>query len=295
MMKNGTRTMTRALLLAFLFFPAARTAQGQGGRIVKLSENLFRIASDSIVFANMLVFSGRDGVLLVDTGERYPNGPLAAILKKLKPSGVKAIINTHLHDDHIGGNEALGKNATVINFFNLEQWASKGVLLPGRGELKGRTGRSFAGYYRLAFSGEEIFIVPAAGGHSEADVIVYLKGSGIVHLGDLLFADSFPLLFGDADRYQEILEKAIDTFPAHARFVAGHGRDYTMAELKEYRKVLAETRRIVERELKGGKSIESIIQANPLKQWESYGNAFPLVTSADWIAAVGQAVRKKKR
>lgn len=294
-MKNGAGTITLALIFPWLLLVAAHTAPGQGGRVFKLAENLIRIASDSIVSVNMLVFTGRDGVLLVDSGERYPGGPLAAILKKHSPPGIKAIINTHLHDDHVGGNEALGKKATVIHFFNLEQWAGKGVLLPGRGELKGRTGRSFSGYYRLAFNGEDIFIVPAAGGHSEADVIVYFKGSGIVHLGDLLFADSFPLLFGDVDRYQEILEKAIDTFPAHARFVAGHGRDYTMAELKEYRKVLAETRRIVERELQGGKSIEAIIQANPLKRWESYGNAFPLVTSADWIAAVGQAVRKRKR
>jgi len=168
------------------------------------------------------------------------------------------------------------------------------VLSPGKGELKGRTRKTFAGYYRLAFNGEDIFIIPAAGGHSEADVIVYFKGSGIVSLGDLLFSGSFPLLFGDVNRYQEILEKAIDVFPANAKFVAGHGKDYSMTELKNYYKVIVDTRRIVEKEFKAGKSVQAVMDANTLKKWESYGNAFPLVTTIDWIAAIHQAYLQKK-
>jgi len=286
------------VLLPVLFtFPATQSAQGQNnkGTVVTLSANMFRIASASIVSVNLLAFTGRDGILLVDTGEEYPNWQLESILKKHKPAGVKYIINTHLHDDHTGGNDALGKKAAVMNFANLAQWARKGVLSPGKGELKGRTGKSFAGYYRLAFNGEDIFIIPAAGAHSEADVIVYFKGSGVVHLGDLLISDSFPLLFGDVNRYQEILEKVIDIFPPQVKFVAGHGRDYTMAELKNYYKMITDTRRIVEKEFKAGKSIQAVMDANVLKKWESYGNAFPVVRTIDWIAAIHQAYLQKKQ
>jgi cyclase len=296
-MKGTTGMIVRALLPVCLLFPAARPAPGAGGKetVVKLSEGIFRIASNSMVFVNLLVFTGRDGILLVDTGEGSPNGPLDAILKKHKPAGVKFIINTHLHDDHTGGNEALGKKAAVIDLSNLAQWAGKGVISPGKGELKGRTGKTFSGYYRLAFNGEDLFIIPAAGGHSEADLIVYFKGSGIVHMGDLLFSDSFPLLFGDLNRYLEILEKAIDTFPPHAKVVAGHGRDYTMAELKSYHEMLVVTRRMVEKELKAGKSVQAVAGANVLSKWASFGSTFPLVTTIDWIAAVHQAVLQKKK
>jgi cyclase len=293
-----TRGMISWILLpAFLLFHATQSAQGQGnkGTVVKLSENMFRIASASFIFVNLLVFTGRDGILLVDTGEEYPNEQLESIVKKHKPAGIQYIINTHLHDDHTGGNDALGKKAAVMNFANLAQWARKGVLSPGKDELKGKTGKTFAGYYRLAFNGKDIFIIPVAGAHSEADVIVYFKGSGIVHLGDLLFSDSFPLLFGDLNRYQEILEKALDVFPANVKFVAGHGKDYSMAQLKNYYQVIVDTRRIVENEFKAGKSIQAVMGANALKKWESYGNAFPLVTTIDWIAAIHQAYLQKKQ
>jgi len=188
----------------------------------------------------------------------------------------------------------MGVKAVVTNLSNLAQWARKGVLSPGKGELKGRTGKIFAGYYRFAFNGEDIFIIPAAGAHSEADVIVYFKDSGIVHLGDLLLSGSFPLLFGDLNKYPEILEKAIDIFPAQVKFVAGHGKDYTMAELKNYHKMIVDTRRIVEKEFKAGKSVQAVMDANAIKKWESYGNTFPLVTTIDWIAAIHQAYLQKK-
>ena len=293
-MKRTTGITTRILPFVFLFFPALQTAQGGKASAIKLSEHMYRLASDSFVFVNLLVFTGRDGILLVDSGEGSSSRQLEAIVKKNKPAGTKYIINTHLHTDHTGGNNALGKKAWIIDFNNLTELARRGTLFPGKGELKGRTRKTFAGYYRLAFNGEDIFIIPAAGGHSEADVIVYFKGSGIVSLGDLLFSGSFPLLFGDVNRYQEILEKAIDVFPANAKFVAGHGKDYSMTELKNYYKVIVDTRRIVEKEFKAGKSVQAVMDANTLKKWESYGNAFPLVTTIDWIAAIHQAYLRKK-
>ena len=294
-MKRKMGTIVLSWTLAFFLFPAPHPAQGYKMHEIRLSEDMFRIASSSMVFVNVLLFRGRDGILLVDSGDGVPGGQLEAKVKRHGPGMVKFIINTHLHDDHVGGNEALGKNAKIINFTNLARWSRQGVLLPGKGELKGKTNKGFTSYFRLPFSGENIFIIPAGSGHSEADVIVYLKGSGIVHLGDLLLAGSFPLLFGELDRYQEILEKVLDAFPAGVKFVAGHGRDYSLAELKDYFKVIVETRRIVEREFKAGKSVQAVMASNVLKKWESYGNSFPLVTTGDWIAAIHQAFLRNSK
>jgi glyoxylase-like metal-dependent hydrolase (beta-lactamase superfamily II) len=279
--------------LALFFIPSAQTAQGYPMREVRLSASMFRIASGSMAAANVLLFNGRDGILLVDSGEGLPGGQLEAAVKRHGPGTVKFIINTHLHDDHVGGNQALGKNATIIDFTSLARWSRQGVLLPGKGELKGKSGKEFPSYFRLPFNGEDIFIIPATGGHSEADVIVYFRGAAAVHLGDLLFSDSFPLLFGDLDRYQEILEKVLAVFPSGVKFVAGHGRDYSMAELKQYCQVIVDTRGIVEAGFQAGKSLQAVMASSILKKWDSYGNAFPLVTTGDWIAAVHQAFIRK--
>lgn len=287
-MKKAMVMLALLLVFIFLVFPLTQWAQGKSNEdtVIKVSKNIYRIVSNSIIYVNLVLFTGQDGILLIDTGEKENIGQLDSIVKKHEPASVKYIINTHLHEDHTGGNEALGKKAVIINFTNLAKWAEQGVISPGKGGLKGRTGKTFDSYYCLKFNGEDIYIIPAASAHSEEDVIVYFKGSGIVHMGDLLFSDAFPLIFGNLDKYQEILEKAIDIFPTNAKFIAGHGKDYTLAELKNYYKMVTDTRRIIEKEFDAGKSIEAVKSANLLKKWESYGNTFPLMTTNGWIDAI---------
>src|SRR5579872_2576006 len=58
---------------------------------------------------NVTVQVGSDGVLLVDTMFAPLAPRIAAEIKKLSPLPIRYIIDTHLHPDHVGGNEALAK------------------------------------------------------------------------------------------------------------------------------------------------------------------------------------------
>jgi len=291
-----TRVMLFSLLaFVFLVSPLTQWAQGESeGTVIKLSKNIYRIMFYFSVPVNLVLFTGQDGILLVDTGEKDTSESLKSIVKKHGPGGIKYIINTHLHEDHTGGNEALGKKAIIMNSADLARWVKQGVISPGKGGLKGRTGKTFNSYYCLKFNGEDIYIIPAAGGHSGEDMIVYFKDSGIVQMGDLLFSGSFPLIIGDLDKYQEILEKVVDIYPTNAKFIAGHGKNYTMADMNNYYKMIIDTRKIIEKELKAGKSLQAVKDAKLLKKWESYGNTFPLMTTNDWIDVIYQAYLQKK-
>ena len=295
-MKKTSAMLVWALILVFCVFPLTNLSQSEGeeGKVFKLSKNLFRVTFATPVFVNLVLFTGPEGILLVDTGEKHTGGQLESVVKKHQPARVKYIINTHLHEDHTGGNEVLGKNAVIINFDNLSKWHEQGIIFPGQGGLTGKTGTSFATYYSLFFNNEEIIIIPAAGGHSGEDVIVFFKDSGIVHLGDLLFSDSFPLILGSLNKYQKILKKAIDIFPTNTTFIAGHGKDYSMADMKNYYKMVIDTREMVEKELKAGKNIQAIKDANILKKWGSFGNTFPMMNTDDWIDTIYQAYLRKK-
>src|SRR5438034_10536700 len=58
---------------------------------------------------NVTVQVGADGVLLVDT-QFAPMAPkILAAVRKLSDKPIRYIINTHVHTDHSGGNEALAK------------------------------------------------------------------------------------------------------------------------------------------------------------------------------------------
>src|SRR5215831_5884906 len=57
---------------------------------------------------------GPDGIFLVDTQFAPLTDKIVAAVKKISPSPIKFIVNTHVHPDHTGGNENFGKLGAVI-------------------------------------------------------------------------------------------------------------------------------------------------------------------------------------
>jgi glyoxylase-like metal-dependent hydrolase (beta-lactamase superfamily II) len=225
-------------------------------------------------------------MLLIDTGERQVAERMKSAVYELNESGPKYVINTHLHLDHIGGNSIVGEGATIIDYTNLEQRVSEGLLSPGKGPLRGRTGRAFDTYYSMRFNGEEIRLIPAAGAHSNSDILIHFTDSGIVHMGALLVSDSFPGIGGQLKRYLEILDTTIDVFPTDTTFLAGHGREQNLDQLRKYRKTLQEAIDAVVSHIKAGKSVEQMQQENVLEEWEWLGQWLSFLDTNYWIRAV---------
>src|SRR5437867_10130517 len=58
---------------------------------------------------NVAVQIGDAGVLVVDTGIAQMGDKVAAAIRKLSDKPIQYIINTHVHPDHTGGNDAIRK------------------------------------------------------------------------------------------------------------------------------------------------------------------------------------------
>ena len=63
---------------------------------------------------NITVQTGSDGVLLVDSGLAANSDKVLAAVRSLSDKPVHYIIDTHVHADHVGGNEAIAKSGTTI-------------------------------------------------------------------------------------------------------------------------------------------------------------------------------------
>ena len=63
---------------------------------------------------NITVQAGDDGVLLVDAGLAGTSDKVYAAMRTLSDKPIRYIIDTHVHADHIGGNEALAKLGNTI-------------------------------------------------------------------------------------------------------------------------------------------------------------------------------------
>ena len=135
------------LLLSFLFLIALSgethdvekaDTQDNTASVIKLTKNISRITLQFGLRPNTAALTGADGILLVDTGHKDVADQLLSVVNELESGSIKYIINTHLHGDHAGGNDIVGKDADIINLNNLSQYVSKGVISQGTEELKGK-------------------------------------------------------------------------------------------------------------------------------------------------------------
>jgi len=268
-------------------------------QVEKLSETLTRFTlstPDSEYIVNIAASIGRDGILLVDTGWARTAEEVNGKLRELSNDMVKMIIFTHSHGDHIGGRGVLGKNATLIahkdakdeiegRYFALDP-------LPGQ-ELPLIT---IENELSVRFNGEDIQVIPAPG-HTSSDLVVHFVDSGIACIGDLLFSDTFPAMFsgygGNADHYLETLGWLIEYFPAEIKFIVGHGRDYSLDDLKEYYRMATSAIGAIKQGMADGKSPEDMIEENILQEWENWSS--PEIPSADWIRMVHESLSDQEK
>ncbi len=240
---------------------------------------------------------GQDGILLVDTGWIMTAEELNKKVRELGDGNVKLIIITHPDGDHIGGRALLGENATLIAHKNATEELSGRYYalepLPGQ-ELPVIT---LEDDLSLRFNGEEIKIIPAPG-HTHSDVVVWFVDSGVVCLGDLLFSDAYPGLHtargGDVKQYVKSMEKLLGRFPDDVKLIVGHGRDYTMDELREYYRMVVATTELIKQRVAEGKNAQEMVEEDLLKDWAKWNT--PIIPSEVWIERVyesltGQAKR----
>ena len=263
-------------------------------QVEKLSNTLTKFSlssTDNGFTVNLIASIGRDGILLVDTGWAHTAEELNEKIKELSDGIIKLIILTHQHGDHIGGRGVLGKAATLIAHKSVkDELAGKYFALD---PLPGQELPLIAleGELSLRFNGENIRIIPAPG-HTGSDMIVHFIDSGVVHMGDLLFSESFPVLFpaqgGDADQFLETIKGLTEELPADIKLVAGHGRDCSLDDLKAYHQMAVGTIGLIKQGIADGKTAEEMVEEDILQDWGKWNSAN--ISSEDWITQVYESL-----
>lgn len=63
---------------------------------------------------NIGLFVGEDGVFLIDDQYAPLTERIVAAIRTVSDEPIRFLINTHMHPDHVGGNENFGKMGTLI-------------------------------------------------------------------------------------------------------------------------------------------------------------------------------------
>ncbi len=266
-------------------------------QVEKLSETLYKFTLSQNEFSvNLIVSLGPDGILLVDTGWTVTAEELKEKIRELSDGLIRLIIFTHQHGDHIGGRNLLGENATLISHKNTrDELAGKYY---GLDPLPGQELPLIAldDELSLRFNEEDIRIIPAPG-HTHSDMVVHFIDSGVLCMGDLLFSDNYPGLFpgwgGTVEGYLETIGKLIERFPADVKLIAGHGRDYSLDDLKEHYCMAVGTSDLIKQGMADGKSPQDMVEEELLKDWENWSS--PQLTTETWITQAYESLSGQPR
>ena len=249
---------------------------------------------------------GVDGAAIIDDQFADMAPKIRAAVAMLSEQPVKFVINTHLHGDHTGGNDAFGKaGAVIIAQENVRKRIgtpqvnpSTNVSIPARAR-EALPVVTFADSATLHFNDEDLEFTHLPNAHTETDIVVRFRNANIVHMGDL-FVGGFPFIDGNTGGTLDGLIHAQETVLAmvddNTKLIRGHGPLGTKAELRAYHDMLVVVRDRVAKLVKAGKSQDAVLEARPTREFEEkYGGAS--FNAAEWIgrAYVDQKIALEKR
>lgn len=227
--------------------------------------------------ANSSILVGPDGALVVDSKLDIASADAElAVLEGLHDGEVRYLINTHVHPDHTGGNEAYGKRGATI----IARDETRAILAAG--QRGGPPAPADAlpditfpgGQLTLVINGETVVIreVPAA--HTTDNSIVQFVNANVFHMGDVFQATRYPLAAGGT--YQGFIDTA-DAVLALAndqsKFIPGNGAVEDIAALRAFRDMLSDVRTKVAALAAEGKTVEEVVAAKPTAAYDAtYGD-----------------------
>jgi len=249
---------------------------------------------------NIGVFVGPEGVLLVDSLFAPLSDKLVAAVQEVTDEEIRFLINTHIHGDHVGGNENLAEMGVLIFAHDNTRlrFLQERSRIPRAGGRSGtqqpaaaRPVVTFNDTMSFHLNGEEVraFLAPPA--HTDGDTFVYFADSDVLHLGDVYRTTSYPII----DRYNggtlrgtiAALDKAIDIAGPATKVIPGHGLEVVgREELLEFRAMILDISDQVLGMIREGKKLAEVMAAKPTAAYDAKWTDDPGWGAEDFVPIV---------
>jgi cyclase len=297
---------TLTLLALLLSLPRATPAQQPPdpsqykSRVIQLAPNFYviELTNPKDDTFHIGVLPGPDGTLIVDHPMPQLADMVRSSLQEITKDPVRALINTHWHYDHVGGNELYGSQALIIAHENVRKrlsvkqtpfWKPEGIGPYAPNAWPRITYRDSLTVY---WNGERIDLMHFANAHTDGDSMVFFRNSNVAQVGDVFDGKGHLTAGVDMLGLVQVLDGIIRETNDQTKIVTGHGDISNRAAALEYKQVLADSIEKVRAEIARGDTAGTIAAEGLPEKWKDYPTADEQAGVSDWLREIYRTLTK---
>jgi glyoxylase-like metal-dependent hydrolase (beta-lactamase superfamily II) len=203
---------------------------------------------------------------------------LMAAIKKLSTKEIRLLVNTHVHGDHTGGNENVGKmGIAIVAHDNVRVRLVKGVNGAAPAPAVALPMITYGDKLALHLDGEDIEIGKFPPAHTDGDTYIRLPKADVIHVGDVFRTVGYPVV--DANNGGSVkgtlgaLDKIISMAGPSTKILPGHGVVSSKADVAAFRDMVASLQTKIGAMIKQGMTLEQVAAAKPTADLDAkYGS-----------------------
>jgi glyoxylase-like metal-dependent hydrolase (beta-lactamase superfamily II) len=248
---------------------------------VRLADGLVMLSGPG---GNVVVLSGADGRLVVDTFVQTVWDKLKGMVDGLGRGPIGPVIDTHWHFDHVDNNANFrAAGAAVWAHANTAKRMSESHSLLGMtfqpSPEAARPTNTFTSTHKLAMNKESVelgYIQPA---HTDTDIYIRFANANVLHMGDCFFNGMYPFIDagtgGSINGMIAAGDQALKMIDGSTKIVPGHGPLADRAALTASRDMMVTVRDRVQKLKASGQSVDAVVKAKPTADLDAaWGKGF---------------------
>ena len=250
------------------------------------------------------VLTGPDGVLMVDAQFAPLSDKIVTAIKQISDGRIRFLVNTHVHGDHTGGNENIGKlGAVIIARENLRTRLAKPAP-----QANGQPGvpappialpvLTYDGALTIHMDGEDVQLIAVPVAHTDGDTMVYFPNANVLMTGDFYRSTGYPNIDrangGTMNGMLAGFDLILKTGRPDTKIIPGHGATVDKAAVTAHKAMMVAVRDKVAALLRQNKTQEEVIAAKPTSEFDAKVTGATPMTADRFVGQLYQELKSSR-